>query len=98
MIREIMNVEEVAEYLGMGTAKIYQLVEKRQIPASKIGKQYRFPKRIIDAWLESNLIVEDKEFLSLSHSIREDIQNAEYTQKDLDEAVAAVRKKAKARR
>lgn len=95
MIRAVMNVEEVADYLGMGTAKIYQLIEKKQIPASKIGKQYRFPKYAIDTWLNENIIMEDKEFLMLLRKVRESFQNAGYTQTDIDQAVAKVKNKKK---
>ncbi len=94
MLREIMNVEEIADYLGLGIAKIYQLVEKKEIPASKIGKQYRFRKEVIDAWLNANIIMEDREFLNLLDQTRKDFKRAGYSQKEINAAVAKVRKAA----
>jgi len=94
MSRAVMNVEEIAEYLGLGVAKIYQLVEKKEIPASKIGKQYRFRKENIDAWLNANIIMEDTNFLNLVDETRKEFKSAGYTQKDIDQAVAKVRKTA----
>lgn len=51
-----MDVQEVAEYLGFSVKKIYRLVELSEIPASKIGRQYRFVKSVIDQWLENKTI------------------------------------------
>lgn len=47
-----MDVNEVAKYLGFSTKKIYRLAEERKIPASRVGRQYRFIKKIIDEWLK----------------------------------------------
>jgi len=52
MTKEIMDVREIAKYLGFGEKKIYQLIERGEIPVSKIGGQYRFLKKSIDQWLE----------------------------------------------
>jgi len=52
-----MNVEEVAQYLGFSIKKIYRLVETNRIPASKIGRQYRFLKEAIDDWLKDRNIL-----------------------------------------
>lgn len=92
--KDVMNVKEVAEYLGLGVAKVYSLIEHRQIPASKIGKQYRFLKPTVNVWLNANIIMKDTEFLRLLRDVRKDFKNAGYTQKDIDGAVAQVRKSA----
>lgn len=92
MAKEVMNVQEVAQYLGFGLAKVYQLVEQRQIPASKIGKQYRFLRDAINAWLSANIIMEDTEFLTLLKDVRKEFKDAGYTQEDISQAVAQVRK------
>ncbi|MBI4398142.1 MAG: helix-turn-helix domain-containing protein [Candidatus Omnitrophica bacterium] len=97
MFREVMDVEEVSEYLGLGKAKVYQLIEKKQIPASRIGKQYRFLKRIVDAWLSSSVIMKnsvDSDFQNLLWDIRKDFVDAGYTQTDIDQAVAKAKKAA----
>ena len=57
MVKSIMNVEEVAEYLGFSVKKIYRLVETNKIPASKVGRQYRFLKEAVDDWLEDRNIL-----------------------------------------
>lgn len=93
MYKDVMDVKELSEYLGLGIAKVYQMIEKKEIPASRIGKQYRFLKDVINSWLRSNIILEDKEFLNLIRDVRKDFINAGYTQADIDKAVEKVRKK-----
>ena len=51
MAKEIMNAQQLADYLGIATSTVYKKVEYRQIPFTKIGSLLRFPKWIIDRWL-----------------------------------------------
>ena len=55
--KNVMDVIEIAEYLGFSVRKIYELIKNKQIPASKIGGQYRFVKGNIDRWLQEATIV-----------------------------------------
>ena len=55
-IREVMHIKDLASYLGMGKSKIYALIRMKKIPASRIGRQYRFSKDVIDQWLKEKLI------------------------------------------
>lgn len=48
---KLMTIVELAEYLQLNSRTIYRLVERGDIPAAKIGRQWRFDKEIIDAWL-----------------------------------------------
>ncbi|MDY7039634.1 MAG: helix-turn-helix domain-containing protein [Chloroflexota bacterium] len=48
---EILTVDELAEYLKMSRAKIYQMAQRGELPAAKIGAHWRFRKDIIDIWL-----------------------------------------------
>lgn len=51
-----MDIKELSEYLGIGKSKIYSLIRQKKIPASRIGRQYRFSKEVIDAWLKEKII------------------------------------------
>ena len=55
-VREVMDIQALAEYLDMGKSKIYALIRQRKIPASRIGRQYRFSKDVIDQWLKEKII------------------------------------------
>jgi len=54
--KQIMDIKELSEYLGIGKSKIYSLIRTKKIPASKIGKQYRFSKDVVDSWLKDKII------------------------------------------
>lgn len=63
---EVLNMDQLAEYLGMSKASIYHLVASGKIPGTKIGKQWRFSRSAIDEWLSKAgkeyidaLVVED---------------------------------------
>ncbi|MBI4386300.1 MAG: helix-turn-helix domain-containing protein [Elusimicrobia bacterium] len=51
-----MDIKTLAQYLGMGRSKIYNLIRQKKIPASRIGRQYRFSKPLIEQWLRERLI------------------------------------------
>ncbi|MCK4260915.1 MAG: helix-turn-helix domain-containing protein [Halanaerobiales bacterium] len=54
---EILLVEEVAEYLRVNKQTIYNLLRQGQLPAKKIGGQWRFHKKAIDEYLIVQAIV-----------------------------------------
>ena len=55
MKSEIMTLEEVAAYLRLKPQTIYTWAQEKQIPAAKLGKEWRFKKSIIDAWFENHI-------------------------------------------
>ncbi|MBI2071107.1 MAG: helix-turn-helix domain-containing protein [Elusimicrobia bacterium] len=55
-VPEVMDIKELSSYLGIGKSKIYALIRAKKIPASQIGRQYRFYKALIDKWLQEKLI------------------------------------------
>lgn len=57
-VREVMDISALASYLSMGKSKIYALIRQRKIPASRIGRQYRFSKSVVDQWLKEKLITQ----------------------------------------
>ncbi len=60
-VPEVMDIKTLAQYLGMGRSKIYGLIRKKMVPASRIGRQYRFSKPLVDAWLREQLIMKPEE-------------------------------------
>jgi excisionase family DNA binding protein len=48
---EIMTTEEVAEYLRTSADTIRRLARRGDLPASKLGRNWRFRKRDLDDWL-----------------------------------------------
>jgi excisionase family DNA binding protein len=70
---KLMTVGEVADYLRVTEKTIYRLLEKGKIPATKVGRQWRFDTKRIDKWLQNNaaqvkaniLVVDDEEVIRL---------------------------------
>lgn len=48
---ELMNVQQVAEYLTLSVQTIYGLVHKMEIPNFKRGKRLYFKRTEIDDWI-----------------------------------------------
>jgi excisionase family DNA binding protein len=48
-----LTTEEVLEYLQVNLRTVYRLIKAGRIPAVRVGRQWRFRKRDIDAWLET---------------------------------------------
>ena len=66
---ELLTLEELASYLRVTEKTVYRLLDKRSIPATKVGRQWRFDKAEIDDWLHHNstetinhiLVIDDDE-------------------------------------
>jgi excisionase family DNA binding protein len=50
--REVMNIRQASQYLGVSTDTLYKYVYEEKIPAFKLGNRWKFKKTILDAWME----------------------------------------------
>ena len=46
----VLTLEEVASYLRVHPSTIYRLLKRQQIPAFKVGSDWRFNLESIDRW------------------------------------------------
>lgn len=53
----IMTVKDLAQYLKLHETSIYRMCKEKQIPAHRIGSNWRFRKDEIDHWF-----LEEKRF------------------------------------
>ena len=51
---DLMNVREVARYLGINEKKIYFLAKTKKIPCTRVTGKWTFPKQLIDRWIEES--------------------------------------------
>lgn len=49
-----MTVHEVADYLRVKERKIYDLINQKQIPCTRVTGKWLFPRYLIDMWLMKN--------------------------------------------
>jgi len=54
MPENLLTIEEVANYLHVGRNTIYRFLAQRRLPAFKVGNQWRFQSKMIEAWLSKN--------------------------------------------
>ncbi len=81
----LMTLEEVADYLRVTRKTIYRLLEKRAIPCTRVGHQWRFDKAAVEAWLKQNspgtaasiLVIDDDE--AVCELFRETLEEAGHT-------------------
>jgi excisionase family DNA binding protein len=51
----LLSVDEVASYLMIPKSTLYKLCSERGIPCAKIGKHWRFDKKILDEWFVAKM-------------------------------------------
>ena len=50
--REVMDIREASEYLGVSRETLYKYVFDERIPAFKLGNRWKFKKTLLDRWME----------------------------------------------
>ena len=53
--REVMNIREASQYLGVSPDTLYRYVYEDQIPAFKLGNRWKFKKTVLDRWMEQKM-------------------------------------------
>ena len=54
MIEKLLTLEQVAEYLNVDKFTVYRLLADKELPAFKVGNQWRFKRKMIENWLMQN--------------------------------------------
>ena len=59
-VREVMNIKEASEYLGVSPDTLYKYVYEEKIPAFKLGNRWKFKKSKLDQWMEDKSITREE--------------------------------------
>lgn len=54
------SVEEIAEYLGVSKDTVYAWINKRGMPAHRIGRLWKFKTDEVDEWVRSRGAVDSE--------------------------------------
>lgn len=46
-----MTVKETSSYLRVHPSTLYRMLKRRELPAFKIGSDWRFDREVIDKWI-----------------------------------------------
>jgi len=49
-----LTIDELAGYIMMSRTKLYGMAPRGEVPASKIGSQWRFDREEIDQWMKEH--------------------------------------------
>jgi excisionase family DNA binding protein len=58
---QLWTVAEVAEHMRVSNMTVYRLIKSGDLPAIRVGKNYRIRGRDLLAYLESSTTVADRE-------------------------------------
>ncbi len=63
VVQPVMTVQDVSAYLRVHPSTVYRLLKRRELPAFRVGSDWRFNVEAIDRWrsqMESRAHVLDK--------------------------------------
>ena len=49
--REILNIDEAAEFLGVSVKTFNKVLHTQKIPARKVGREWKFSRRALIEWV-----------------------------------------------
>jgi excisionase family DNA binding protein len=52
LAREVMDIRQASDYLGISGDTLYRYASEGFIPAFKLGNRWRFRKTLLDAWMD----------------------------------------------
>ena len=53
------SVEEIAEFLGVSKETIYRWLDKKKMPAHRMGRLWKFQVSEVDKWIKAGGAAED---------------------------------------
>ena len=56
-----LSVDEIANYLGIKRDTVYKWIERKNMPAHKVGSLWKFRKEEIDEWVRSGQAADSPE-------------------------------------
>lgn len=59
MAERWLSVAEIAEYLGVKRDTVYKWIERKGMPAHKVGRLWKFKQSEVDVWIRSGKASKD---------------------------------------
>ena len=56
---ELLTVSEVADRLRVSTMTVYRLIQREELQALRIGRSYRIQQDALDAFLQSDVVLQE---------------------------------------
>ena len=55
--KTVMTIKDVAAYLGIHPMTVYKFAQRGKLPAFKIGSDWRFHRKHIEAWIDKQVTI-----------------------------------------
>jgi len=55
-----LSVDEIGKYLGVSNDTVYKWINKKEMPANRVGRLWKFKKEDIDEWVRKGGASETK--------------------------------------
>ncbi len=52
MMREVMDIRQASDYLGISPDTLYKYASEGFVPAFKLGNRWRFKRSRLDEWMD----------------------------------------------
>jgi excisionase family DNA binding protein len=59
-LREVMDIRQASDYLGISSDTLYKYASDAFIPAFKLGNRWRFRKSRLDEWMDRQSGIADQ--------------------------------------
>ncbi len=56
-----LSVEQIADHLGVSKETVYRWLEKKKIPANRVGRLWKFKASEVDEWIRAGGAEENQE-------------------------------------
>lgn len=54
-----MSVEDIADHLGVSKDTVYAWISKKEMPAHRVGRLWKFQKSEVDTWVRAGGAADD---------------------------------------
>jgi len=58
-VEDLLTTRQLQELLKVDRTTIYRIVKRGDLPAVRVGNQWRFPRRDVEAWLNDSSLMEE---------------------------------------
>jgi excisionase family DNA binding protein len=55
-----LSVDEISEHLGVSKDTVYAWIAKKQMPAHKVGRLWKFQRAEVDTWVKAGGASEER--------------------------------------
>lgn len=66
MANKLLTFDEARDYLRLNRGTLYKLIRSGDLPAFRVGKQWRIDTEELNNWLRKNQVINKKEMVEVN--------------------------------